>query len=297
MSNETNNNNGDKYNNSIFKSLVFGAMAGATAKTCIAPLDRLKIIIQSNNDVFSYKYAFKILKMTVQHQGWRALWKGNSATMARIIPYAAVQFTSYEQAKRIFYEKEYSNDEIKKFLCGCCAGLIATASTYPLDLIRARLAVNNEIKNTSILNETRLLIKNGRFFRLYRGFLPTILGILPYSGVSFYTYETLKEKFSKLKNNDSHMPTWLRLICGGCAGVLGQTCSYPFDVVRRKLQTDGINNSNFKYVNIKDAMRSSYHNGGIIGGFYRGLSLNWIKGPIAVSISFTVFDLLKNMFN
>ena len=77
-----------------------------------------------------------------------------------------------------------------------------------------------------------------------------------------------------------------RFICGAIAGVCAQTASYPMDIVRRRMQTKA------KYVSIIATLKIVYTREGFIGGLYKGLSLNWVKGPVAVGISFTTFDLL-----
>ena len=76
---------------------------------------------------------------------------------------------------------------------------------------------------------------------LYRGLTPTLLGVIPYAGTSFFTYETLKSWAVERKGGDAlhpMLPSPLeRLAAGAVAGLLGQTASYPLDIVRRRMQT------------------------------------------------------------
>lgn len=81
--------------------MISGAIAGALAKTTIAPLDRTKINFQISNQPFSANAAIKFLIKTLKTEGLLSLWRGNSATMVRIVPYSAVQFTAHEQWKGI----------------------------------------------------------------------------------------------------------------------------------------------------------------------------------------------------
>ena len=118
----------------VISSLVSGAVAGALAKTVIAPLDRTKIMFQVSKTEFSYRTAANVLYKGYKKNGVLSWWRGNSATMARVIPYAAVQFTAHEQIKIYLGEGTEPLPPKKKFLAGSLAGMAACTLTYPLDL-------------------------------------------------------------------------------------------------------------------------------------------------------------------
>lgn len=82
-----------------------------------------------------------------------------------------------------------------------------------------------------------------------------------------------------------------RLAFGACAGLIGQSASYPLDVVRRRMQTAGV--TGHTYSTITGTMREIVSEEGVVRGLYKGLSMNWVKGPIAVGISFMTFDLTQ----
>ena len=68
--------------------------------------------------------------------------------MARVIPYAATQFTSYDHYKRmIIGDKQRELNQAERLCAGALAGMTATTITHPLDVIRLRLSVQPELKN------------------------------------------------------------------------------------------------------------------------------------------------------
>ena len=100
-----------------------------------------------------------------------------------------------------------------------------------------------------------------------------------------------------LKDYHSHRPITKieRMIFGAIAGLIGQTISYPFDVVRRRLQTAAVIRPNEKSLGAIATARKIIYEEGITGGLYKGVTMNWLKGPISVGISFMTFDVLLKL--
>lgn len=279
----------------VASSLISGACAGALAKTVIAPLDRTKIMFQVSKTEFSYKTAGEILYKGYKKNGLLSWWRGNSATMARVIPYAAIQFTAHERLKVwLGATKKVSLPPQKKFLAGSMAGLIACSFTYPLDLVRARMAISGKKKYKTLRHAFKTILKEEGLLRFYNGYLPTVLGIMPYAGTSFFIYETLKQNYHQ-NYPDVELPILYRLGYGALAGICGQSFSYPLDIVRRRMQIDGIDGKGYKYKKLIGTLKYIFLSEGLVKGLFKGLSINWIKGPIAVGVSFATFDKMRQI--
>ncbi|XP_011365032.2 mitochondrial coenzyme A transporter SLC25A42 isoform X1 [Pteropus vampyrus] len=278
----------------VLSSLLSGALAGALAKTAVAPLDRTKIIFQVSSKRFSAKEAFRLLYFTYLHEGFFSLWRGNSATMVRVVPYAAIQFSAHEEYKRVLGHYYGFRGEAlppwPRLLAGALAGTTAASLTYPLDLVRARMAVTPKEMYSNIFHVFIRISREEGLKTLYHGFTPTVLGVIPYAGLSFFTYETLKSLHREYSGHRQPYP-FERMIFGACAGIIGQSASYPLDVVRRRMQTAGV--TGYPRASIACTLRTIVREEGAVRGLYKGLSMNWLKGPIAVGISFTTFDLMQ----
>ncbi|GMI09033.1 hypothetical protein TrVE_jg12366 [Triparma verrucosa] len=264
---------------SPLKSLISGGLAGMLAKTIVAPLDRIKIMYQVTSRPFSLLHLPSTISQIIRLEGPLALWKGNSVMMFRVFPYAGVQFMVFDSLK--LYLQPLTPE--KTLLAGSTAGAVSTVCTYPLDLCRARLAV---VKGKSTAGDFRVMIlkimENG-YGQLYRGITPTLVGMVPYAGLAFSTNEFLRGVCRKV-NGKEEISTWQKLQCGGVSGLIAQSAVYPMDGVDRGFE--GVKKT------VWETMKTVYEEQGL-RGLYKGLTLNWFKGPIAFSISFTTFDFIK----
>ncbi|CAF1351757.1 unnamed protein product [Rotaria magnacalcarata] len=268
----------------VLSSLIAGGCAGAVSKTTIAPFDRAKINFQVRAEKFSYRRCFKFIKDTYRKDGFICLYRGNSANLARVIPAAAIYFSAHEQWKRLLNTDKYEKTPGRRFIAGSLAGLTSSTITYPLDLARARMAVTSKTVYTNLFSVFLTVFRTEGVFALYRGALWSMIGVLPYSGFVFFTYESLKH--IRL-DYQSHRPInkTERMCFGAISGLIGQTVSYPFDVIRRRLQTAAVIRPNERYLGAIATARKIIREEGITSGLYKGVTMNWFKGPISIELS------------
>lgn len=149
---------------------------------------------------------------------------------------------AHEQYKRVLNINKSNGSEppgFKNFVAGSLAGLTGQSLTYPLDRARAVMAVTKIGEYRNLLDVFRRIRLEEGPGAMYTGFTPTVIGVIIYAGASFFTYETLKHKWvvSRQDLNDPSPRPWQRLLSGAVAGIIGQSCSYPLDIVRRRMQT------------------------------------------------------------
>ena len=330
------------------RSLLAGGVAGCVAKTFTAPLDRVKILFQGNNPnlhrfMTDWSGPVRAVWWIYRQDGLLACYKGHAATLARIFPYAALNYYCYERYKRMVmaylqrhHIERISEQAVVSVVAGSMAGTTSVLFTYPLDYVHSRITYQVKIaRYRGIWQTIRSTMQEGveqakaervassmshtvadgsttpapagmrpgenvrlplphflyGLHKLYTGFGTTVLGIIPYAGVSFATYDSLK-KFTKRYYPDSDPPVAIRLLWGACAGAAAQTSSYPLDVVRRRMQLFGLSSTLPHYRNTWDAMRVIVQKEGV-RGLYVGLSINYIKVAPAHAISFFTYEWVK----
>jgi solute carrier family 25 phosphate transporter 23/24/25/41 len=314
------------------KMLISGGVAGAFSKSCTAPLARLTILrqLQGTNAVPGWSNSVvaqkdlgivKSLRHIVNTEGVRALWKGNGVTIAHRLPYSAINFYTYEntldflenEVEGRWNVKEYQAWEVtKRLAAGAFAGCFSCTLTYPLDLVRTRLAaqVTPTVRTSGaatttttmngqqqqphykgILRSMRTIVSEEGARGLYRGLPPTLVGVGPNLAINFAAYETLRNYFG---NNTGEFgkenPMFISLACGSASAVVSASATFPLDLVRRRMQMrDATKGDTFLAV-FKRVIRKE----GFVG-LYRGIYPEFAKVVPGVSITYTTYELLKRL--
>lgn len=102
------------------------------------------IFFYSKHIKYSFRNALGFIRRTYRREGFFALYRGNSATLARILPYASCQFAAFEQFKKLLHVDSSKDPHFRRFLAGSLAGIVSSSVTYPLDLARARMAITDK---------------------------------------------------------------------------------------------------------------------------------------------------------
>ncbi|KAI7748688.1 hypothetical protein M8C21_000337 [Ambrosia artemisiifolia] len=224
------------------KELIAGGVAGGISKTAVAPLERIKILVQTRTEGFHSLGVHQSLKRLLKHEGVAGFYKyGFKLTF----------FTRYKCWILDNYTV-FGTGPVVDLLAGSAAGGTAILCTYPLDLARTKLAhevfdaktslgsgsrnIIAHPRNSSIKSMLGSVYKEAGVRGLYRGIGPTLMSVVPYAGMRFCVYEELKRHVSE----EHQRSIVMSLSCGALSGLLGQTVTYPLDVVKRQMQVDNM---------------------------------------------------------
>lgn len=250
--------------------LMLGGFAGTISRTCVAPLDRVKILLQTTS---SQSSTARVFLQTWRTEGMRSLWKGNMLNCARIFPYAGLQFATYD------WVRPEQPTTLTRLGAGVCAGWVATTCTHPIDVIRHRLICYADVKTFS--QATRDIIRERA---LFKGYGSTAFSLTPFIAVNFTIYDTLKQHFPS-----QHAHQILGL--GAAAAILSQSICYPLDTLRRRMQL-----RERVYRHALHALKHILQHEGV-GALYAGMAANVVKIVPNNSIRFLVYDMAKKTIN
>ncbi|OJD11131.1 mitochondrial thiamine pyrophosphate carrier 1, partial [Emergomyces pasteurianus Ep9510] len=229
------------------------------------------------------------------------LWKGNIPAELLYICYGGIQFTTYRAISQALHAlpplpfaflPQHLPPPAESFISGALAGGVATASTYPLDLLRTRFAAQGNDKiYSSLLTSVRDIAHTEGPRGFFRGANAAIAQIIPYMGLFFATYESVR---APIANWELPFGTG-DASAGVVASVIAKTGVFPLDLVRKRLQVQGPTRGRYIHSNIPiyegvwRTMRAIVATQGS-RGLYRGLTVSLIKAAPASAVTMWTYE-------
>jgi len=228
---------------------LIGGISAAVSKTVVAPIERVKLLLQVQDASSSIKPEDRFngiqdcFSRVIKEQGFASLWRGNMANVIRYFPTQALNFACKDFYKTIFNPYDPKKQPGMFFVGNCASGGAAGATSlcvvYPLDFARTRLAADvgqgADREFTGLVNCLQKIFNKEGPAGLYRGFGISVVGIVAYRASYFGMFDTGKVMLFPDMKNANILAVWgFAQTVTVSAGVV----SYPLDTVRRRLMMD-----------------------------------------------------------
>ncbi|CUM68328.1 uncharacterized protein PRCAT00006050001 [Priceomyces carsonii] len=282
---------------------LMGGVSAAVSKTAAAPIERVKLLIQNQEEMIKqgrlarpYDGITECFKRTAAEEGISSFWRGNTANVIRYFPTQALNFAFKDKFKAMFGFKK--DEGYWKWLAGNLAsgglaGATSLAFVYSLDYARTRLANdaksskgNGERQFKGLLDVYKQTLASDGIAGLYRGFGPSVAGIIVYRGLYFGLYDSLKPVVLIGPLEGSFLASFL---LGWTVTTGASTASYPLDTVRRRMMmTSG---TAVKYKGALDCFQKVVAAEGV-GALFKGCGANILRGVAGAGV-ISMYDQLQ----
>jgi len=287
---------------------LLGGVSGAVAKTLTAPIERIKLVVQTQDanpkirsgEVPRYKGIIDCGTRIVQEQGFKRFWDGNFVNCIRYFPTQAFNLSFKDTFKAMFPKYNPKTEFASFFGANLASGGMSAACSmtivYPLDYARTRLAsdVGSGKKSFSGLGDCikKTMAGPKGFFGLYAGFGVSVVGIVGYRGLQLGTFDTITG-LNPYKQDRGIMGALTTFGAAQTAITIGAGATYPFDTVRRRLQMQSEKPvEEHLYKGTGDCFKKIASEEGLAKGLYKGFLANVVRS-IGGALVLVFYDRAK----
>lgn len=291
---------------SFAKDFLAGGISAAVSKTAVAPIERVKLILQvqaANKQIVvgqEYKGIIDCFVRIPKEQGFGAFWRGNLANVIRYFPTQALNFAFKDVYKQIFLGGVDQKTQFWRYFVGNlgsggAAGATSLCFVYPLDYARTRLGADvgkgtADRQYNGLVDCIKKTLKTDGAIGLYRGFSVSVQGIIIYRAAYFGCYDTARGSLPDPKNSPFIVNFGIAQVVTICSGIL----SYPFDTVRRRMMMQsGRAKAEIMYKNTLDCWVKVNKQEGT-KAFFKGALSNVFRGT-GGALVLVFYDELKKL--
>jgi len=297
---------------SFLIDFTLGGVSGAVAKTITAPIERIKLVVQTQDanpkirsgEVPRYKGIVDCGIRIYKEQGMKRFWDGNFTNCIRYFPTQAFNLAFKDTFKKMFPKYNPNTEFAKFFGANLVSGGLAAAGSlcivYPLDYSRTRLAsdVGSGKKTFTGLGDCmyKTATGPGGFFALYTGFGVSVVGIIGYRGLQLGCFDTITG-LNPWKKDKGIMGAVSTFAAAQTAITIGAGATYPFDTVRRRLQMQSEKPvEEHLYKGTMDCFKKIAAEEGMAKGLYKGFIANVIRS-VGGALVLVFYDRAKTYLN
>merc|ERR1712226_251126 len=281
-------------------------VSGAVAKTLTAPIERIKLVVQTQDanpkirsgEVPRYTGIADCGQRILKEQGMRRFWDGNFTNCIRYFPTQAFNLSFKDTFKKMFPKYNPKTEFMQFFGANLVSGGLAAAGSlcivYPLDYSRTRLAsdVGSGKKSFSGLGDC--IVKTakgpGGVLALYTGFGVSVVGIVGYRGLQLGCFDTI----TGLNPDKGILGAFSTFVAAQTAITIGAGATYPFDTVRRRLQMQSEKPvEQHLYKGTADCFKKIAAEEGLAKGLYKGFVANIVRS-VGGALVLVFYDRAKN---
>ncbi|XP_062502694.1 mitochondrial basic amino acids transporter-like isoform X2 [Corticium candelabrum] len=207
-----------------------------------------------------------------------------------------------------YFHAHSLNPSHSTYLCqvgvaGASAGFLQSFILSPTDLVKTRLQMqgrgqkaSKELYRSPLDCIYKIYHREGIRRGVFRGQGITLLREVPSFGIYFVWYDIMSQFIANTFQPSNRFRAVSAIVSGGTTGMLCWLSTYPFDVVKSRIQADGIDGKHTRYNGIIDCFRKSYREEGL-AVFGRGLLSCLIRAFPVNAATFLVVELVLWMNN
>lgn len=272
-----------------YEHLIGGVFGGFTSTLILHPLDLLKIRFAvadgQSNLKRSYRGIINAFSTIVKEEGYGGLYKGVTPNCLGAGLAWGLYFLFYSSIK-----KKIENKPTHTLTAGAVAGILTNVITNPVWVVKTRLCLqyNNNKQYNNTWDAFKKIYKYEGLRGFYRGFVPGLFGV-SHGAIQLSIYEELKKMY--LKRNqlpmDHRLETVQYLTCAALSKLAAATVTYPYQVVRARLQDQYVD-----YRGAIDVVRRTWRYESF-SGFYKGFHAYTLHVAPNVIIVFFIYENVK----
>jgi solute carrier family 25 (adenine nucleotide translocator) protein 4/5/6/31 len=294
----------------LLSDLLIGGSIGAVSKTVMAPVERIKLLMQTQDsnpavirgEVERYKSVGDCWNRVKAEQGMKAFWRGNLVNCLRYAPQqgSALAFNDFINGIFPKYDakKDFWMSTMTKLASGGIAGAIANTICYPLDFARTRLA--SDLKKgkgqyNGIMDCILSTVKSQGITGLYTGWAVTCAGAFVYRAGQLGLFKQIQDlnPYKKDKGTKGAVSSFIAVTVARTAVM---PFNYPFDTVRRRMMLESEKPREVRvYKGSFDCYFKVMKAEGL-AGMYKGMVPELFRG-VGGSFVIVLYDRIKFIFN